>query len=152
MNVDTSKIDRMDVRRRIIELDAQRPALSRAADGDRPYPPEYDAEVAALEAARDEARNAADETFDAAMAALQTKFGVVDIEAAEAALEAHDEAPEYTLVADFGCDSLAVCCCLSGLPILDDDKTVRDSDGNKALRAAIPQWPTDDETADQEAA
>lgn len=148
--IDTSKIDRMDVRREVLALDEKRKSLEAALEGE--------SQTAACdeELEREEAtwRRESDELWRAHMArcdAIRTAHGA-PLKAAEDALEEHDQAAAYEAVAEFDADAKAVCCVLTGLPILDGDETIEDSEGLKALAAAISGWPLfeSEETADDE--
>lgn len=145
--MDLSNIDRMELRQRIIELDKTRAVLLKAADdeyeGRTPsVNVEYDAEVERLLKAKNDVWDKASEAFKAGIAALDAKFpGLVKAATARDALDEHDNAPEYSEVNDFDAFNNVVCCVLSGLPILDNDLTVEDGDGRKALALLIPGWP-----------
>lgn len=149
--MDLSKIDRMELRQRIIELDKARIPLAKASDDEEalheeaPINSAYETEREKLAQIRYEAQQKARDDYNAALKALDASFPDKSMPARDA-LAKHDAAPEYRDVDCFDDDTgAAVCCVLSGLPILDDDVTVEDSDCRRALVAAIPGWPIDSE-------
>lgn len=113
----TEKIDRMDERARIADLDVLRKPLLEARDAAwLPY-------------------DAADPGSDAEAAAEAA------YDAAEAVLTAHDEDSGYNEVLDYDENGMARVCVLTGLVLLEGDEIVEDSEGRQALAAAIEGWP-----------
>ncbi|HMN37568.1 MAG TPA: hypothetical protein PKD49_07650 [Hyphomicrobium sp.] len=155
--IDTSKIDRMDVRREVIALDEKRKKLEAAAKAEsKAEDAACDEEIAREEATWNRERDELWRAHKARCDAIRIARGV-PIRSAEDALAEHDSAVAYRDVYDFDNDDQAVRCVLTGLPILDGDETIEDSEGRKALARAIVGWPlfesqeTDDDAEEDEA-
>ena len=139
-DIDTSNVDRMELRQRLAEQDETRKALVAAVDACGEH-----AELGALRDQLWAEQAALEEKYDQLRWAITDRFGALP-DHPQVALDAHDLATE----ADFfnvSCDNgELVRCCVSGLVLLDDDVTVEDCEGRKALVSVLP-WPefeTDD--------
>jgi len=117
VSVDTSKIDRMDVRQRIDAHEGERTKIA-----------------AELKAAR--------ASFNARIEAIQRER-MEATAAIQARLDAHDETPDIyddVLELDDSEDFNPIRCCITGLILLDGDELVEDAHGRRALAAAV-NWP-----------
>jgi len=112
MTVDTSKIDRVAQR---LEIASEEKRIRAIYDERDKIEKPFDVEIAEIERRRD----AALEKFDAD----NSTDG--------------DWPNELTI----DCDGYPERCCVTDLVLFDNDELVEDSDGRKALRAAIPNWP-----------
>jgi hypothetical protein len=116
MNIDTSRVDRMEIRGRLAAQDEQRAAICKEIDAaEAPF----DERIAVIEKERDEATR---ELY--------------------ARLAAHDEATRSDDKHCYGFDDdgQRERCCVSGLVLLEGDETIGDDDGREALKALLP-WP-----------
>lgn len=137
--IDTSKIDRMDLRQDILALEEKRKGLVAVFEA---VNEEAEAEIDRESAIYERERRERSEAFYARCAEIPRAHGGGD-KSAEDALEDHDNnSPAYGECIDFDDDGLAERCCITGLPLLDGDETVEDSEGRKALANAIPGWPS----------
>lgn len=133
-------IDRMEIRQEILALDEKRKPLAEAVlSADDDLEDAIAAEVQREEEICEREVRERRAAFHKRVEEIRLAHGRTDDP--QAALEAHDDAAAYAQVDDFDDEGLAVRCCLTGLPILDEDETVADSEGRKALVAAIPNWP-----------
>lgn len=153
MNI-TRTIDRMELRHELLALDEKRKELVVAAD----------AEEAAMSAAlqeelsREEAvwKRESNElwlAFQQRLAGIRKAHGAAETSAAEA-LDNHDKAAAYDEAKEFDGDGLVVRCVLTGLPLIESDEVITDSEDRMALAAAIVGWPLfeseeTDDTADE---
>lgn len=141
MTIDTSKVDRLQLRKDIAAREAAFNELD--AELERAMEP-FDLRVGQIEA---DAKAAADQVRAEANSACAEIIAKRD-----AALAAMNE--DYEAIASIVDDGNAERCCISGLVLLEGDKTVCDDDGREALVAVLP-WPaaeTDDSEADNDAA
>jgi len=137
VSVDTSKVDRMEVRRRIDAHEAERAKIAAELKGARAS---FNARIEVIQRERMEAT-----------AAIQAR------------LDAHDETRgiyDEVLELDDTADQNPIRCCVTGLILLDGDEIVEDDHGRRALAAAV-NWPDppqdlpdseEDEDEDEEAA
>lgn len=139
--IDTSRIDRMELRREILALDEKRKALQAEADAEEG--PMTD-EIEQLRQAYVRERNEAERAYAQRCADVVHRY-TGGTTPAKDRLDEHDAAEAYREVNEWDEDGSARCCVLTGLPILDDDVTVEDGDGRRALAAAIPGWPLSDD-------
>lgn len=139
--IDTSRIDRMELRQQIAALDEARKPLADAVDKiDADKWEKIDAEIAREREIYDRERREREAAFFKRCEEIRAAHGEVPGDP-QAALEAHDAHEAYGEAYGFDGGSNAERCCLTGLPLLEGDVLIEDGDGNKALAAAVPGWP-----------
>ena len=148
----TRTIDRMDLRRDLIALDEKRKELVAALEGES-QTAACDEELAREEATWRRESNELWLAFQQRLATIRKAHGAAETSAAEA-LDGHDKAPAYDEAREFDGDGQVVRCVLTGLPLIESDEVITDSEDRMALAAAIVGWPLfeseeTDDTADE---
>lgn len=139
--IDTSRIDRMELRQQIAALDEARKPLADAVDKiDEDKWEKIYAEIAREREIYDRERREREAAFFKRCEEIRAAHGEVPGDP-QAALEAHDAHEAYGEAYGFDGVGNAERCCLTGLPLLEGDVLIEDGDGNTALAAAVPGWP-----------
>lgn len=140
MTIDTSRIDRMELRQQLIALDEARKPLADAVDKiDAVKWAKIDAEIAREHEIYERERREREAAYYKRCAEIRAAYGETEGDP-EADLEKHDQHEAYELALEYDAQSV-VRCCLTGLPLLEGDVLIDDSEGNRALAAAVPGWP-----------
>lgn len=147
-------VDRMELRREILVLDEKRKELVAAAAAEKEtMSTALRDELLVAECIWNRESNELWLAHQHRLAAIRKAHGALEA-SADQALDDHDKAAAYNEAREFNADGQAVCCILTGLPILEGDEVITDSEDRMALAAAIADWPLfeseeTDDTADE---
>lgn len=146
--IDTSRIDRMELRQQLIALDdARKPLADAVAKIDEKKWAKIDEEIAREHEIYERERREREAAYYKRCAEIRAAHGEIEGDP-EAALEKHDQHEAYESALGYDDESYVLRCCLTGLPLLEGDVLIEDENGNKALAAAVPGWPVFEDVGD----